>query len=43
MKNEESVLLSKFEKIKGYSSSWFAGEEWREFDYFLEGYKLAIQ
>jgi hypothetical protein len=43
MENEKSVLLSKFEKIRGYSSNMFAGEEWKEFDYFVEGYKLAIQ
>ena len=43
MENEKSVLLSKFEKIRGYSIDMFAGEEWREFDYFVEGYKLAIQ
>ena len=43
MENEKSVLLSKFEKIRGYSSNMFAGEEWREFDYFVEGYKLAVQ
>lgn len=40
---EKSILLSKFEKIRGYSSNLFAGEEWREFDYFVEGYKLALQ
>jgi len=43
MSTEKSILLSKFEKIKGYSSQLFDVEEWREFDYFIEGYKLAIQ
>lgn len=43
MEEEDSILLSKFEKIRGYSSDMFAGEEWREFDYFVEGYILATQ
>lgn len=40
---EKSILLSKFEKIKGYSSSLFDNEEWSEFDYFCIGYNLAKQ
>jgi len=41
MTTEESVLLSKYEKIKGYSTEKFDGDDWREFDRFEEGYKLA--
>ncbi len=29
---EKSRLLTKFERVKGYSSSLFDNEEWREFD-----------
>lgn len=38
-----SVLLSKFEKIKRLTSNFFDNEEWREFDYFVIGYKLHLQ
>ncbi len=38
-----SVLLSKFEKIKGYASNLFDNEEWNEFHYFVIGYKLHTQ
>lgn len=39
---EKSILLSKYEKIKGYSSGLFDNEEWVEFDAFCIGYNLAI-
>jgi hypothetical protein len=38
--NEKSILLSKYEKIKGYSSNLFDNEEWAEFDAFCKGYNL---
>lgn len=38
---EKSILLSKYEKIKGYSSDLFDNEEWAEFDAFCDGYNLA--
>lgn len=38
---EKSILLSKYEKIKGYSSDLFDNEEWAEFDAFCIGYNLA--
>jgi hypothetical protein len=38
---EKSILLSKYEKIKGYSNDLFDNEEWREFDAFCVGYNLA--
>jgi hypothetical protein len=38
---EKSILLSKYEKIKGYSSDLFDNEEWSEFDAFCIGYNLA--
>lgn len=38
---EKNILLSKFEKIKGYSHHLFDSEEWSEFDAFCVGYKLA--
>jgi hypothetical protein len=41
MNTEESMLLVKFEKIKGYSSNLFDNEEWSEFYYFGIGYNLA--
>lgn len=37
-KKSNSELLSEFEKYKGYSSNMFAGEEWKEFDAFAQGY-----
>lgn len=40
---EKSILLSKFERIKGYSSNLFDCEEWSEFDSFQLGYNLAIK
>jgi hypothetical protein len=43
MENKENLVLSKFEKIRGYSSDKFCGEEWSEFYYFQEGYKLALK
>jgi len=43
MSTERSILLSKFEKLKGYSSELFQAENWIEFNFFVEGYKLAIQ
>lgn len=41
MTTEESVLLSKYEKLRGYPTEEFDVEDWREFDRFEEGYKLA--
>ncbi len=38
---EKSILLSKYEKIKSYSSNLFDNEEWSEFDAFCIGYNLA--
>jgi hypothetical protein len=40
-KQEKSVLLSKYEKFKGYSSNLFNNEEWTEFDAFCKGCNLA--
>ena len=37
----KNILLSKYEKIKGYSSNLFDNEEWAEFDAFCQGYNLA--
>lgn len=37
-KEEESILLSLFEKHKGYNCNLFDNEEWREFDAFKEGF-----
>lgn len=42
-KQQKSILLTKFEKIKGYSSDLFDCEEWSEFDSFKLGYNLAIK
>ena len=33
-KQEKSILLSKFEKIKGFSNNLFDNKEWAEFDVF---------
>lgn len=41
MENKESILLSKFEKCIGFSSNLFDGEDWRNLECFIEGYKLA--
>jgi hypothetical protein len=41
MEKEQSILLEKYEKIKGFSSNLFDNEEWAEFEAFCEGYKLA--
>lgn len=38
---EKSILLSKYEEIKGYSNTLFDNEEWAEFDAFCVGYNLA--
>lgn len=43
MNKETSILLSKYEKIKGYSSDMFDVEEWYGFDMFCIGYNLAKQ
>ena len=40
---QKLVLLSKYEKIKGYSSDLFNNEEWAEFDSFCFGYLLAYE
>ena len=39
---ERSKWLSEFEKIKGHSSGLFDNEEWSEFEYFIDGYNLAL-
>lgn len=38
---EKSILLSKFEKIRGYSSSIFNFTDRVQFDAFCWGYNLA--
>lgn len=30
----KSVLISEFEKVKNYSSSFFTNDDWKEFDEF---------
>lgn len=40
-KKEKSILLNRYEKIKGYSSNLFDNEDWAEFDVFCKGYNLA--
>ncbi len=42
-KQKKSILLSKYEKIVNYSSSLFDREDWRAFDDFCLGYKLALE
>ena len=37
---EKSILLSKYENIKGFGSELFDNEEWSEFDAFCIGYNL---
>ena len=37
---EKSILLGKYENIKGFSSELFDNEEWSEFDAFCVGYNL---
>lgn len=39
---ENKVLLAKFEKVKGHKSDLFDNEEWSEFNYFAQGYNMAI-
>ena len=36
-------MLSRFEKHKGYSSNLFDNEQWREFDAFVAGAKMALE
>lgn len=38
---EESILLSKYEKIIGSSSNLFDWGDWSRFDAFCIGYNLA--
>ena len=38
---EKSILLGKYEKIKGYSSNLFNYHEWLQFDAFCKGYSLC--
>jgi len=39
---QNSILLGVFEKHKGYSSSVFNNEEWKEFDAFIAGFECAM-
>lgn len=39
-KQEKSILLSKYEEIKGFSNGLFNNEEWAEFDAFCIEYNL---
>lgn len=38
---QKSILISKFEKIQGYSCNSFDNEDWASFDAFCGGYNLA--
>ena len=37
MKTEESIVISAFEKYRGFSSNLFDGGDWGEYDAFEEG------